>query len=64
MRPWIKLQWPDLPDEAAVALEDCLTEFIKHFEWHYGSQIRRYYQSRAKENMREPTQSDPDDLSF
>jgi len=63
-----KLRWPDLPDEAVVALNDLLMDFlldfVERFESHYGGQIRRYHQSREREYMREPPQSDPDELSF
>lgn len=54
------LAWPELPDEAAVALYDCLNDFLMLFESHYLAQIERYYHERARENLMQPYFVQPD----
>ena len=41
--PSASLSWPELPDEAAVALQGVLHDFVMLFESHYLGQIERYY---------------------
>lgn len=50
-----------LSDEAAVEILDFLQEFLLNFEIRYGDQIRRYYDDRSYENIRQyhsPTSAD------
>ena len=35
--------FPDLNDEAVIALNDFLEEFYTHFQNHYFAQMHRYY---------------------
>ena len=54
------LSWPELPDEAAVALQGVFHDFIMLFESHYLSQIERYYHERSREPFVEPDFVQPD----
>ncbi len=40
------LAFPDLPDEAVIALNDFLEELYTHFQNHYFAQMHRYYHDR------------------
>lgn len=52
--------WPELPDEAAVALHDALHDFVMRFESRYFGQIERYYRERSREHLAEPDFIQPD----
>lgn len=54
------LSWPELPDEAAVALHASLNDFMMLFESHYLGQIERYYCERSRENLAQPDFVQPD----
>jgi len=66
------LSWPELPDEAAVALQASLNEFIMLFESHYFAQIERYYRERSRAHLVQPDfvqpnlfrSANPDDPPF
>lgn len=49
------LNWPELPDEAAVALHDLLLRFMTEFESRYFGQIHRHYQGQRPKDL---TQAD------
>ena len=38
-----RFAFPDLSDEAAIAINHFLEEFYTHFQNHYFSQMHRYY---------------------
>jgi hypothetical protein len=44
---------PPLSDEAAVEILDFLQAFTLNFENRYAGQIRRYYDERSYENIRQ-----------
>ena len=52
---------PPLSDEAAVEILDFLQAFILSFETRYGDQIRRYYDDRSYDNIRQYHSSTPSD---
>lgn len=56
----VPLSWPQLSDEAAVALHASLNDFMMLFESHYLGQIERYYQERSRENLVQPDFVQPD----
>jgi hypothetical protein len=58
--PSAPLSWPELPDEAAVALQVALQDFVTLFEAHYLGQIERYYRERARESLMQPDFVQPD----
>lgn len=41
------IAFPDLPDEAVIALNDLLEEFYTRFQNHYFAQMHRYYHDRS-----------------
>lgn len=51
--------FPELPDEAAIAINDFLEEFYRCFQNHYFAQMHRYDRSRRASGW----QSDPPPLS-
>lgn len=54
------LVWPELPDEAAVALHAALNDFMTLFEARYFAQIERYYRERSRDNLVPPDFVQPD----
>ena len=42
--------FPDMPDEAIVAIDDFLTEFQTRFQNYYFAQLHRYYHDEHEEN--------------
>ena len=58
--PSAPLSWPELPDEAAVALQSVLHDFVMLFESHYLGQIERYYHERSRERLVQPDFVQPD----
>lgn len=70
--PNAPLSWPELPDEAVVALQYALHDFVMFFESHYLGQIQRHARNREREHREPPSfitpdllRSDyPDDLPF
>ena len=54
------LSWPELPDEAVVALQYALHDFVMFFEAHYLGQIERYYHERSREHLVAPDFVQPD----
>lgn len=53
--------FPQLPDEAVIAINDFLEEFYRCFQNHYFGQMHRYEQAvRASNPSRDPgPESDP-----
>jgi hypothetical protein len=43
--------FPDLPDEAVIALNNFLEEFYASFQNHYFAQMHRYYHDRPDDNQ-------------
>ena len=66
------LSWPELPDEAVVALQYALHDFVMFFEAHYLGQIERHNHERSRETLVQPDfvqpdlcrSADPDDPPF
>lgn len=58
--PPVPPSWPELPDEAAVALQVALHDFVMLFESHYLGQIERYYREQSREHLVEPDFVQPD----
>jgi hypothetical protein len=48
--PYDPFDFPDLPDEAVVAIDNFLTEFLTRFQDHYFDQMRSYYHDRPEED--------------
>ena len=42
--------FPDMPDEAIVAIDDFLSEFQTFFQNYYFAQLHRYYHDEHEEN--------------
>lgn len=51
--------FPDLPDEAIVAIDDFLTEFQIRFQSHYFAQMHRYYHDQREDNPGYPQMTLP-----
>jgi len=52
--------FPELPDEAAAALDQLLEDFYHRFQHHYGLQLYRWYHALdEREARRNPTPSSP-----
>ena len=51
--------FPELPDEAVIAINDFLEEFYRRFQNHYFAQMHRYDHDRRASD----SQSDPMPLS-
>ena len=51
--------FPELPDEAVIAINDFLEEFYRCFQNHYFAQMHRYDQQRRAAN----SECDPRPLS-
>lgn len=58
--PSAPLSWPELPDEAVVALQDAFHALVMLFESHYLGQIERYYPERSREHLVQPDFIQPD----
>jgi hypothetical protein len=46
--PYDPFDFPDLPDEAVVAIDSFLIEFLTRFEDHYLDQMIRYHHDRPE----------------
>ena len=44
--------FPELPDEAIIAINDFLEEFYIRFQEHYFAQMHRYYPARTLTSSR------------
>ena len=44
--------FPDMPDEAAVAIDQFLEAFYHHFQNHYGMQLHRCYHALDEREAR------------
>lgn len=44
--PTEPFDFPELPDEAVIAINDFLEELYMRFQNHYFAQMHRYYQDR------------------
>ena len=44
--------FPDMPDEAVVAIDQFLEAFYTHFQNHYFAQMHRYYADLPKPDRR------------
>ena len=51
--------FPDLPDEAIVAINDFLTEFQTRFQNYYFAQLHRYYHDQREHNPDYPQMTLP-----
>jgi hypothetical protein len=49
--------FPELPDEAAVALDQFLEAFYHHFQNHYSLQLYRWYHALDEREARNPMPS-------
>ena len=58
--PNAPLSWPELPDEAVVALQYALHDFVMFFESHYLGQILRHARNREREHLEPPDFIQPD----
>ena len=58
--PSTPLSWPELPDEAVVALQYALHDFVMFFEAHYLGQIERHNHERSRETLVQPDFVQPD----
>jgi hypothetical protein len=47
--PYDPFDFPDLPDEAVVAIDTFLTDFLTRFQGHYFAQMHAYYHDRPEE---------------
>ena len=57
--------FPELPDEAVVALNDCLEDFLTAFQNHYFDQMHRWYHDQRPDHDQIPLPlSLPRDSSF
>ena len=54
------LDWPDLPDEAAVTLYDLIVELMIGFESRYFAQIHRHFHQRAQHAHTQADCTQPD----
>ena len=52
--PYDPFDFPELPDEAVVAIDSFLTEFLTRFEDHYFDQMHRYYHDRPEKSADYP----------
>ena len=43
-----RLDFPELPDEAIIAINDFLEEFYIHFQERYFAQMHRYYHDQPR----------------
>jgi len=57
--PFDPFDFPDLPDEAVVALDNFLTEFLTRFQDHYFAQMYSYYHDRPEKNSDYPQMTLP-----
>ena len=59
----VEIDLPELCDECAVAVRDCLLAFLELFAQHYDHRIERFYHDHGYENMvhTEPSTIDMDD---
>ena len=48
--PYDPFDFPDLPDEAVVAIDSFLIEFLTRFEDHYLDQMIRYHHHRTEKS--------------
>jgi hypothetical protein len=46
--PTEPFNFPDLPDEAIIAIDAFLEQFYVHFQNHYFAQMHRYYHDRPE----------------
>jgi len=52
--------FPELPDEAVVALDQFLEAFYNHFQNHYFAQMHRWYHAlHEREHYHDPIPSPP-----
>lgn len=56
--------FPDLPDEAVIALNAFLEEFYVRFQNHYFAQMHRYYHDHPDPAPPDPTPLPLDDPPF
>ena len=57
--PYDPFDFPDLPDEAVVAIDNFLTEFLTRFQDHYFAQMHRCYHDRPEGNRDYPQMTLP-----
>ncbi len=51
--------FPDLPDEAVIAINEFLEEFCRRFDNHYFAQLHRYYYERPRQQISLPLNDPP-----
>lgn len=57
--------FPDMPDEAVVAIDQFLEAFYHRFQNHYFAQLHRWYHPlEQREHHRDPMPSRPPDPPF
>jgi hypothetical protein len=57
--PFEPFDFPDLPDEAIVAIDNFLTEFLTRFQDHYFAQMHGYYHDKPAEKADYPQMTLP-----
>jgi hypothetical protein len=57
--PTDPFDFPDLPDEAVVAIDNFLCEFQTRFQGYYFAQMHRYYHDRSEINPDYPQMTLP-----
>jgi hypothetical protein len=53
-----RFAFPDLPDEAVIAVNDFLEELYTRFQNHYFAQMHRYYHDHPAPGQSNPPQLD------
>jgi hypothetical protein len=51
--PTEPFDFPDLPDEAVIAIDAFLEEFYVRFQDHYFAQMHRYYNQRPDSDLQQ-----------
>jgi hypothetical protein len=57
--PFDPFDFPDLSDEAVIAIDDFIEEFYRRFQNHYFAQMHRYDYQRPREQMPLPFRDPP-----
>ena len=57
--PYDPFDFPDLPDESVVAIDNFLTEFLTRFQDQHFAQTHRYYQDIPEDNCDYPQMTLP-----
>jgi hypothetical protein len=57
--PFDPFDFPNLPDEAVIAINDFLEEFYRRFQNHYFAQMHRCHCQRPREQLTLPLRDPP-----